>query len=343
VSRIIHGKAHEAIRHFREKPAALSVYLIYVSRANKDNTAWPSVRGLERDTGWSHATCSEARQWLADHGALIEDPEYIRPEWRKLSGNELNKVKNIDQAQYFKPSGSITVDGETLDLLYAPVGEETDDLPGRSSVGTDMRPDSTELDSIGSKGDSNKNHTSTDVVSKFGFAIGNPAWYVEEPDNAIPITHEVLVIGFTEKMVKFTMPDGTVKRCKPNTLWKSPPKLERKTTPLEDVIGELVLSISPDAQIGKKVAIRLKGYSAEILAVYPAITPEEVHTAFIWKGRRFRPSSPTMVVKMIGDFRAEHKPAVRENIPTLTDEQKAAIRAEMFEGPNVPRGDADGN
>jgi hypothetical protein len=340
MSRTIHGSAHAAIRFFRENPAALSVYLVYVSRANTDNVAWPSIRGLARDTGWGADACQKARQWLIDHSALEEKHDYIRPAWRKLPKEDRQQRINLDQSKYFKPTGGIRVDGVVYNVLYAPVGNECDETldvrSHRTSGAPDVGPDSTELDSIGSKGDSTEDNTSSDVASKFGFTIGNTAWYVFENGNAPPVVHEVTVAGFTDAMVKYTFADGTVKRCKPNTLWKSEPKLERKTTPIEDAVGECVFSIKPDAPIGKKMAIRLKEYRAEITAPYPNITPDEIRAAFKWKGERFKPSNPVMVVKLIGDYRTT-LPKPRPPAPTLTDEQKAAIREEMFCGPGIPR------
>jgi hypothetical protein len=161
MSRTIHGSAHAAIKHFRKNPAALSVYFVYVSRANTDNVAWPSIRGLARDTGWGADACQKARQWLIDHSALEEKRGYIRPAWRNLPQEERQQRMNLDQSKYFKPTGGIRIDGVVYNVLYAPVGNEGDETldvrSHRTSTAPDVGPDSTELDSIKSSERDSKN------------------------------------------------------------------------------------------------------------------------------------------------------------------------------------------
>jgi len=122
----IHGLSHKAISAFRDKPAALAVYWIYVSRTNVDGVAWPTLRGLVRDTGWSINACKEARKWLVEHGALETIDEYIRPKWRKLEGLEKTHVRNLDQSEYYKVTGTIMVDTIELDMLYFGGNEDSD-------------------------------------------------------------------------------------------------------------------------------------------------------------------------------------------------------------------------
>jgi hypothetical protein len=54
------------------KGAALAVFLIYVSRANKERVAWPSIGGLARDTGLSPNSVKKARRFLMENGYLEE-------------------------------------------------------------------------------------------------------------------------------------------------------------------------------------------------------------------------------------------------------------------------------
>src|SRR5258706_11055581 len=114
MSGIIHGASHKAIKGFREEPAAMSVYWIYVSRTNKDNVAWPSGSGLARDTGWCKEKCLDARQWLVEHNALERADGYVRPEWMNLDEDTRRKKMNLDRCEYYRPTGVINIDGKDL-------------------------------------------------------------------------------------------------------------------------------------------------------------------------------------------------------------------------------------
>jgi hypothetical protein len=155
----IHGSSHRALKHMRKHPAALSVYWIYISRVNYENVAYPSLRGLSRDTGWSISECHEARKWLVENGALEVVPDYIRPEWRKLESSDKTKI-NLDKSEYFRPTGFIMIGDKKYSLLYVPRNEISDvevENPNdessmydhnRHRLATDIGSDSTELDSI---------------------------------------------------------------------------------------------------------------------------------------------------------------------------------------------------
>lgn len=147
----IHGASWEAIAAFREKPAALAVYWIYCARVNRDNVAWPSLRGLAKNTGWSVSACQEARKWLVAHGALEPVVGYTRPQWRTASEKRRAELQNLDRAEYYRPTGYIEFAGR-FDLLYIP-GKDTapavedDVLPGTTSDASEQQPGNTELDS----------------------------------------------------------------------------------------------------------------------------------------------------------------------------------------------------
>jgi hypothetical protein len=147
MSRTIHGYSHHTLKHFRANPAALAVFWVYVSRMNKDNVAWPSVRGLGRDTGWSDKACHKARAWLVEHQALERVEGYIRPEWQTLPEQTRAQLLNLDKAEYYRPTGTITIEGQVLSLLYVG-GKEQGDPPLLGHEGTDVVPRATSNNSV---------------------------------------------------------------------------------------------------------------------------------------------------------------------------------------------------
>ncbi|MBZ0279402.1 MAG: helix-turn-helix domain-containing protein [Anaerolineae bacterium] len=195
MSRTIHGKSTAALKHLRKAPAALAVYWCYVARMNNEGVAWPSSRGLQTDTGWNRNTCAEARTLLVELGALEELKDYIRPEWRKLQPAALAQKKNLDQAEYYRPTGKLVVDGKAYPMLY--IGADDDnpiDADGRpdqpskipdglrhrpstpSTVGgVDHRPDRPELDSS-IELDSKKTQLDSSPIPAPNGAGASPDW-----------------------------------------------------------------------------------------------------------------------------------------------------------------------
>ncbi len=127
MSGIIHGLSHKAIAAFRDTPAALAVYWIYVSRMNKDGVAWPSAAGLARNTGWVKDTVLIGRYWLVEHEALEEVKDYIRPEWRNLDEKTKQQKLNLDRSEYYRPTGYIILNEKKYPMLYHG-GNETSDI-----------------------------------------------------------------------------------------------------------------------------------------------------------------------------------------------------------------------
>lgn len=163
---IIHGLSHKVLKHFRAEPSSLAVYWIYCSRVNNEGVAFPSLRGLVRDTGWSVNQVSDARRWLVSVDALNPVKDYVRPAWKKLSKQELTRKRNFDRSEYFRVTGHIILDGEEHPLLYIPQKEASDieddesshvsrrptsDGNGRQTA-VDVKPDATELDSLSELG-----------------------------------------------------------------------------------------------------------------------------------------------------------------------------------------------
>lgn len=158
----IHGLSHKALKYFRKKPATLAVYWIYVSRTNNEGVAWPTIRGLKRDTGWSADSCVDARAWLVKHEALEKINGYVQPSWRGLDDKTRAQRVNLDQSEYYRPTGYIVVDDVKYSMLYFGAMEASDiESEGQGSAhvrrhrtstapnndAIDQRPDRTELDS----------------------------------------------------------------------------------------------------------------------------------------------------------------------------------------------------
>lgn len=168
---VIHGASHKAIRFMREAPAALAVFWIYSSRTNYENVAWPALRGLARDTGWSVNTISKARAWLVEHGALEQVKDYVRPDWRKLEPAKQKQRVNLDKSEYYRPTGKIVIDDKEYPLLYIPQSEQSDiesidDVsPRQTSPASDIVSDDTELDTSTTKHDT-KTHSAPNGTDK---------------------------------------------------------------------------------------------------------------------------------------------------------------------------------
>lgn len=155
MSSVINGNSASIIKHFRDKPAALSVYWIYCARQNNEGVAWPSLRGLSHDTGWSIDTVKEAREWLTEHGALERIETYVRPVWRTATSDQRPAFVALDHAQYYRVTGALKIDGKSYPLLYenAVQGDSegqsdeshNDVLPGRTSEPSNIETPPTEL------------------------------------------------------------------------------------------------------------------------------------------------------------------------------------------------------
>lgn len=150
MTRTIHGLSHKALKAFREKAAALPVYWIYVSRMNNEGIAWPSVRGIAKDTGWNKSTCLQARDYLVSIQALERVKSYERPEWRCLDAKEKTQKMNLDRSEYYRPTGYIVFKKEKYLMLYNGAdepsrldGEKDDVLQNRTSglTGHAAKPD----------------------------------------------------------------------------------------------------------------------------------------------------------------------------------------------------------
>jgi hypothetical protein len=127
MSGIIHGTSYKILHLMRDPGPTLAIYWDYIARANNDNVAWPSLKTLAKDTGWGKTAINEARQWLIDHQALEPVTDYTRPQWREKEPQELARLRNLDKAQYFRPTGYIVVDGKQYDLLYVARNQEADE------------------------------------------------------------------------------------------------------------------------------------------------------------------------------------------------------------------------
>lgn len=340
MSRTIHGDSHKGLHLFRKYPAALPVYWVYIARANTENVAWPSVRGLAENTGWSPKECHKARQWLVECGALEPVYDYTRPQWRKLEPQKLAQQRNFDKAQYFRPSGTITIDNVEFDMLYAPKNNEadshvdtenTDVLQGDTSdgctTGVDIRQGSTELDSNDLELDSKTlastpNGATPDAETKFGFTVGDPVYWLYEHRGGYAYTTSVkaTVLRFTDKKIWIAAEKrdrSIVERCVfPDKLSheQHTVKTLSEMTDEQQIIGQYSLDLKPETGIGKSTAQTINQIIGELRIAfgngsYPTI--DELRAAYGWvKAQNYSyPTNPSKVVKMVEQYRTTKQPA----------------------------------
>lgn len=203
MSNVIHGDSHKALRFMRKHPATLAVLWIFASRTNYENVAYPSLRGLSEDTGWSVDECAEARDWLVEQKALVEVTDYIRPEWRELPKQELTRKLNFDKAQYYRPTGQIAINDEMIKLLYfgtiSDVRQQPTSDSNRHQVASDVRQERNELkstkESFTPDQSSNTKRSSKDSAPKNG-AVKKPA--KTRPDDPIFDAVKLHIFGITD-------------------------------------------------------------------------------------------------------------------------------------------------
>lgn len=149
-----------------------------------------------------------------------------------------------------------------------------------------------------------------DAPEERPFKAGQTAYYVREVDN-VPEVLECTVDHLTPQMVAIRLPNGTVTSVKESSLTVDSPALERKTTPLQDVIAEYSLGITPEQRIGKNSARRINAIIGELRRVLGDAVPEpdELRQAYEdLKRKGLTPSSkPELVVAMINRYRDSQK------------------------------------
>lgn len=247
----IHGRSHRAIRVFHDKVAALSVYWIYVSRANYEGVAWPTIVGLNRDTGWSKDTCSEAKALLIAARALEPVPGYIRPAWRNLEKAALARRLNLDKSEYLRPTGYIMVNGEAMPLLYFGGDEVADidsldeapDIPPRRTPTTpDIKRGLPELDS-------NTTEDSQGPLLEEGKE--------KREDDSAPVGAGVL----GQASEAGAEPPAKTKRKKKEAPPKPPPTAEEQASiERNKLIGAILKAWYEKALVGEKEPYARKGY-----------------------------------------------------------------------------------
>ena len=141
---VIHGGSHAAIRFMRQAPASLAVYWLYLAHANDEGVAWPTLRGLRTETGWSINECHDGRRWLVEHGALEAVTGYIRPQWRELPAQQRARRINLDQSEYYRTTGVLVVKGKTYPMLFEALPQLSHVTPDETwEQSTDVTPDET--------------------------------------------------------------------------------------------------------------------------------------------------------------------------------------------------------
>ena len=112
--------------------------------------AWPSLRGLAHDTGWSSlGAVQKARHWLVKNGAIERVEDYVRPAWRDLPLPARTRLVNLDRSEYYRVTGVLVVGDKALPMLYENPHQD-DEIShvssDRTSTARDVGRRDTELD-----------------------------------------------------------------------------------------------------------------------------------------------------------------------------------------------------
>lgn len=84
------------------KGAPVSVWIAYLSHADKDGLAWPSNKSLARTTGYSETTVKKAKKYLITRGLLCADGQsrdggkFGRKKFRAVTEGKKMDVHQMD-------------------------------------------------------------------------------------------------------------------------------------------------------------------------------------------------------------------------------------------------------
>ena len=133
--------------------------------------------------------------------------------------------------------------------------------------------------------------------SKFGLTVGQTVYWPQEAELGALDVHECAVLRFTAKKVWVRTAAGSEHCLSPRSLHAAPPKLERKTDPLQDVLAQRSFGLPPDATVGKQMMTVLNALKRDILASWPAMTPDELNRIYDEAG--ITPSNHASILGMI--------------------------------------------
>ena len=135
------------------------------------------------------------------------------------------------------------------------------------------------------------------VESKFGLTVDQTVYWPQEAELGALDVHECTVLRFTAKKVWVRTAAGSKHCLSPRSLHAAPPKLERKTDPLQDVLAQRSFGLPPDATVGKQMMTVLNALKRDILASWPAMTPDELNRIYDEAG--ITPSNHASILGMI--------------------------------------------
>jgi hypothetical protein len=162
----------------------------------------------------------------------------------------------------------------------------------------------------------------------FGFEKNQTLYrVVENRQNAYSLeVTECTVVRFTPKrvVVRFELDGETVERSlSPKSLHKEKPKLERKTTPLVDVIALRSFGIAKDAPIGRGMAIQLNDIAGQIEVAYSDMTPEKLDRIY----DDYAPRRPQKIDTILGMIVQVRKPGGSNHVRKQTHNRPEPGRA----------------
>ena len=99
-------------------PRAVQLWCIYAAMVNREGVAWPSLSHLRKALRLKDKGAAlEARRWLVQHDALELVRGYVPPSERGKPATE------HERRMFVRLTGTVTIEGVTYRLTYAP-GEE---------------------------------------------------------------------------------------------------------------------------------------------------------------------------------------------------------------------------
>lgn len=147
------------------------------------------------------------------------------------------------------------------------------------------------------RAESDEPESSPSSESAHGLTAGQTVYWVQEAQLGAVDVHACTVLRFTPQKVWVKTATGSEHCLYPASLHTAPPKLQRKTTPLQDVLARRSFGLPSDATIGKQMMTVLNALKRDILAGWPAMTPDELTRIYDTEG--ITPSNHASILGMI--------------------------------------------
>ncbi len=134
------------------------------------------------------------------------------------------------------------------------------------------------------QGESDEPEASDSPDTAHGLTVGQTVYWAQEAQLGAVEVHACTVLRFTTQKVWVRTAAGSEHCLSPRSLHAAPPKLERKTDPLQDVLAQRSFGLPPDATVGKQMMTVLNALKRDILASWPKMTPDELNRIYDEEG-----------------------------------------------------------